>query len=167
MSVGRLLTLGLGTPFSDVGFIVTLGLVSGSVIPPTPDPVSTATPGRVLFSGLTGRTHDDEEKRRRNKQSVDSVDVSLDAPHETIDQKADYIRQSASLSKALSRLHAERDGLLANIQRLETIQTAKAEHELILQRQALILAAAKEAMILEQLEVIDVAYCAAVILILH
>jgi hypothetical protein len=131
------------------------------VAPPTPPSVATATPGRVLFTGLTGRRHDEDEKPK----FVPLPDVPRET--ETIDRTAEYVRQSARLAKALKRLHVERDALLANISRLEAIRTAKAEHELLLQRQALQLAAAQEALVIEQLEVIDVAYCAATILTLQ
>ena len=55
MSVGRLLTLGLGTPFSDAGFLVTLGLNTSGVTPPS-------EPER---SGAGGGNYKKKEKRKK------------------------------------------------------------------------------------------------------
>lgn len=58
MSAGRLLTVGLGTPFSSKGFLVTLGLGTAGTPPaPTPDVVRGATGpgGAVAWPSRTGR----------------------------------------------------------------------------------------------------------------
>lgn len=109
MTVGAILTLGLGT-FSDVNHLVTLGYETGATPPPTPTP---ATGG-----GASGRHYPIgnldlgtwQKKHKRLKVRVEQVQKQIQKTRDQIDLAANYERvkilkrQIVELNKKLLEL---------------------------------------------------------------
>lgn len=139
-------------------------------VPPEPPPPTpsgdTNTPGRIEHvPNLTrGRTEDEDAKRARRIR-----EGTIPAPLVPDDGRLqDYERKSAKITQALTRLRDESAELRSEISGLEASQrkrqTARAQKELTLKVQALQLAQVQEAALLEELEVLDVAYVALIAL---
>lgn len=131
---------------------------------------ATATPGfdiRGLAAAFRGGRTDEEEKRRRRASYV-AADEPVPATTPPSNATKVYSEKSAKLALAISRLHAESSQLREQIAELEArIQAqveaqerARLEYRLLLANQALLLAQVQEAVLLEEMEVIDVAYLA-------
>ena len=88
MSVGRLLTLGLGTPFSDVGFLVTLGLGTAGTPPTPPVPAATDQPSNWqadYWKRKSKKERDEDERRQRIELGILPPDLQIDAEAAVID----------------------------------------------------------------------------------
>lgn len=124
-------------------------------------PTGGGVPGRIqLMSPPRGRVREDEKRPPEPLEQQPVVETTNDAT-------AEYYRRSAKLSRSLVRLRDEQTVLRAKIADLEARKSAKAEREILLQRQALQYAAVQEAIVLEEMTVIDVAFVAVVALTLH
>lgn len=79
-------------------------------------------------------------------------------------EKVDYARESARLAIAIARFRSEanahRDAIAELKAQLRAEQSAKLEHQILLAEQAYQLAKLQEAVFLEEMEVLDVAYFA-------
>lgn len=166
MSIGAILTLGLGSPFGRVNLLPTLGYLSGA---PT---VAQSTPGRILRPLGQIRVESEADKKLRR---IAEGSLPADAPPTDHGRLAEYTEKSALLAKAVGRLRGETEQyqreatqLRAAIERLREQDkaklVAKAERDLMLKEQALTLAAAQQAALLEEMEMIDVAYVAMIAL---
>lgn len=124
-------------------------------------PASGATPGFIGRIPGQFRVEDPEEKRKRRE----SYQKKTAEP--PVDLTAEYRRKSARLARSLLKTRGEIEALRAVIAELEAEQTAKAQADLLRKQQAMQLAAIREAVILEQIEVIDVAYVATAVLTLQ
>jgi len=135
---------------------------TGAAPPPTPKPIP-STPGFLWHAGRT--KHEDEaEKLERHIREWNSRfpdPVRKDASRE-------YLRKSALLAKSIARLEREAAASEAAIEALlAKRQTEKIEREIMLQRQALLLAQVQRAVFLEEMEVIDIAYITLAVMTLH
>jgi len=125
--------------------------------------------GRVRIPALLKVELDDEKLARRIREGT------LKAPVLPADTKADfsaYYQKSEKLAAAIAKRRAEAAKLRARIARLEADALAvKAqaraalEHRLLIAQQQLALLAVQEAMLLEEIEAIDVAFFACVALV--
>lgn len=101
MTIGAILTLGLGTPFSDAKHLVTLGYGTGAQpAPPTPTP--TPTPPPAAFSGgylPSGRRRTREELRRDRERFGIQTEVQ-----EAIEAVAEQVIVEAPKRQSLARL---------------------------------------------------------------
>lgn len=162
MSVGRVLTLGLGTPFSSAGFLVTLGLGASGTPPAVVADSGTA--------GLLGRSAKEWHRLIDAQREVAVNSRPLPATVETAQARhSAYFKQSVKLAAAINERRAEIVKLRARIVRLEAqalaakiAERAILEHRLLLAQQRMILARAQEAMLLEEMEAIDIAFIAVV-----
>lgn len=169
MTVGAILTLGLGAPFGDVVLLPTLGYLSGTPAPPTPSQ-DQSTPG---FLGRTvGRSYEEWERRRQSEleQRPRETVQTDDAP-----AVAEYIEQGRKITDGIARIRAERSAIEAESailrDRLEYLESKKREKaaaavraDILRKEQAEVLAKAQEAALLEELEALDVAYVAVIAL---
>lgn len=131
----------------------------------TPPPaVITNTPGFRIPGQVRGETAEAKRERRIREGTI-----AAERPQEPVqaDASAEYVRRSAKLARTLQRLASERQGLQDRIATLEAAKTVRAEKQLLKQRQALQMAAIQEAIVLEQMEVLDVAFVAAAVLTLQ
>lgn len=167
-------SMGFGARTGTAG-IVTMGFGTGGVVPP-PVVTTTNTPGfirRIVPLGRDRGESDEEKLARRIREGTIVLPQPIATPTAPNDARAlartaEYVRESAGLAIALQRLRGEREALLARTAELEAMQiarqSAKVAAELLRKRQALQMQAIQEAMVLEQMEVLDVAYCVAVVL---
>lgn len=162
MTVGAILTLGLGT-FSDVNHVVTLGYGTGAT-PPTPTVVSTNTPGRIRRLGKTYYRGEEENEKLARRIREGTIPAPVEPPP-AVAPTDDYAKKSARLAAGIAKLRAESDRHRKEIERLERArETAKLRRELLLAQQALQLATVQEAVLLEEMEVLDIAFFAHVAL---
>lgn len=143
--------------------------VGGQFVPPPVPPVTaTSTPGFPVGripSQIRGET-DEEATRRRIREG------SIPAPSLVSDdgRLAEYSRKSAKLTAAVARLRdqtAQAEKEARDIKERIAVATRantrmRLEKDLMLKEQALTLARAQEAALLEELTVIDIAYVAVV-----
>lgn len=139
---------------------VALAFQIDSAPPPT---VTPNTPGFIRpLGGSRGESEDEKTARRIREGSL---------PEPIADQQQEYAQKSQKLVRAIARVRAdtrrlaiESGELRARIAAAEAQnrerQAAKARAELLRNEQAATLARAEEEMLLEQMEVIDVAYVA-------
>lgn len=119
-----------------------------------------ATPGFLIRGPIHAgfKVEPDEEKQAR-RTAYEMPPQPIDQPQPQADPVARaYYRKSAQLAAGIARLRTEAQQYRARIAELEAAQDA--EQELLRQRQALLLAQVQEAVFLEEMEVIDVAYFA-------
>lgn len=158
MSVGAILTLGLGTPFGDVTLLPTLGYLSG-----------TSGPTIAATGGWLGRSYEEWERR----QPAERPAVTVEQP--SSDRLSEYEEKSRKIMQAIARLRDEtatieeeseaiREALTGLQAKKKAKERAAQERALMLKEQALTLARAQEAALLEQLEAVDVAYVAVIAL---
>lgn len=134
----------------------------------TPVAVSANVPGRWLSVGLPGQNHgEDAAAKRKRWESYTSPMVQAVSPAPKTDNDAEYLRKSASIAKSLVALRDEKESLLSRIAELDRLETAQSEREMLQKQQALQYAALQEAILLEQMEVIDIAFVAVVALTLQ
>ena len=143
------------------------------------DAVTTATPGRTLRPGrtfipgqITGETNDEKLARRiREGTIVPEVVQSVTLP--VVPTAEFYFKESAKLTASIEKFRAESAAIrkqIAVIEQQQLIETLRAaerkrlERRLTIAMQELQMAQLQEAIILEQIEVIDVAYLALVTL---
>ena len=142
------------------------------------DAVTTATPGRTLRPGrtfipgqLTGETNDEKLARRIREGTI--VPEVAPIPLPVVPTAEFYFKESAKLTAAIERFRADSAAIRQRIaeiearQQRETLMAAerkRLERRLTLALQELQMAQLQEAIILEQIEVIDVAYLALVTL---
>lgn len=147
-------------PIEDRGFILPTNILNPIPPPVPPADDSRATPGRVR------RHYEEYLERQREKE----LRARLDEPAPV--QPAEYVEKTERIAKAVTRLRdeteryrAESAELRLKIAALETQNRAKAlakaEKDLLLKEQAITLARAQEAALLEEMEVLDIAYVAA------
>lgn len=137
------------------------GIASAQDVPPVPVDTPGFGGGRVPWTWRL-----DDVRRQRQEQEARRGEVELPpvdkAPAR--DQLSEYVRQSAKVMAAIARFKAESAALEAQIAKLEASQlkrqTARAQRQLMLKRQAQQLAMAQQAALMEEMEAIDVAYCA-------
>lgn len=138
------------------------------------EPAASATPGfRLNLHGLAavyrGRQPDEEEKLKRwASYFPDKPAVTPSVAERTAEV---YSQKSAKLAAAISRLHVESAQIRQRIAELESqIQSqieakeagerARLEYRLLLANQALLLAQVQEAVLIEEMEAVDVAFMA-------
>lgn len=128
------------------------------------DAEATATPGRVVRNlGLkaTYKVEDETEKlaRRVREGTIQAPPVPAVVP--TISPSDRYIKKSARLASGISKLRAEADSHREEIAKLErALETAKVRKALLRAQQALQLATVQEAVLIEEMEVLDIAFLA-------
>jgi hypothetical protein len=142
--------------------LLPLGLIDGAGSGAPVQPDGGNTPG--FIGRIPGQFRvEDEETKRKRREGYESK-----RPAEPpIDLTGEYLRKSAKLARALTKATAEQEALRAEIEALRAKETARAQAQLLRKQQALQLAAVREALIREQIEVIDVAYVAAAVLTLQ
>lgn len=108
---------------------------------------------RAQFRGV----EDEAEKlARRIREGTIPAPVAKPVP-----AKVDYAAESARLAVAIQRFRGEAEAHRAEIDRLKAAErTAKLDHQILLAEQAYQLAKVQEAVFLEEMEVLDVAYFA-------
>lgn len=106
----------------------------------------------------------DKLARRIREGTLPAQAVPAQAP----EQRGEYTAKSASLAAAIARFRAESEAARKSIAVIEAAQmkreTAKLRGELIRAQQALQLAQVQEAVMLEEMEMLDVAFVASVAL---
>jgi len=156
---------------------------AGSLIPTPPfvEPSPPATPGRTIRGGRTilpdqSRVEDDAEKRARRARDSTSEDRATQVivpPLPDATQAARYTKESARLVAARNKALAEAAAISARIAETEARQSSeklraaerlKLDKRLTILRQELQMAQLQEAVIMEELEVLDVAYVAMIAL---
>jgi len=156
---------------------------AGSLIPTPPfvEPSPPATPGRTIRGGRTilpdqSRVEDDSEKRARRARDSTSEDRATQVivpPLPDATQAARYTKESARLVAARNKALAEAVAIRARIAEIEARQSSekfraaerqKLDKRLTILRQELQMAQLQEAVIMEELEVLDVAYVAMIAL---
>lgn len=141
------------------GSVVVSGYVP-TVSQIAPSTAAESTPGfRIWAEAVRGRLHREREE----------LDLKAQEPRKQPDLSA-YHRQSARLTTAILAAQAEVLRLREQIAQLEALAAAAAEaerarleHQLLLEQQRLILAAAQEAMLLAEIEALDVAFIAVLV----
>lgn len=154
---------------SDLLFTLSGTLDGGAVVVVAP-----STPGRTIRIPWQVRGEPEDEKRaRRIREGTLHEPLSVVPPPLPKPDAGYYFKESARLQAAIQRARDESAKLLAQIAALEAQRAAEAlraaervrlERRLTLARQSLQMAQLQEAIILEQIEVIDVAYLAVVAL---
>lgn len=135
--------------------------IGGTVTPPVPPAPATNTPGflgRVRNLDERRRYETEEEKLERRIR-----EGTIQAPVEPAPEPAEavYSREAIKLSAAIAKFRADARASEEAIARLEKAQdTARARKALLHAQQALVLARAQEAAMLEEMEVMDVAFVA-------
>lgn len=126
-----------------------------------------ATPGFLIRGPIHAgfKVERDEEKQARRAVYETPPQAADQAQPQPDPVARAYYRKSAQLAAGIARLRAEAQQYRARIAELEAAQDA--EQELLRQRQALLLAQVQEAVFLEEMEVIDVAYFAAMTVTMH
>jgi len=136
----------------------------------TPAPVAALTGGaappiRYIGNFSQSRVEDEAEKlARRIREGTIPAPVVEVKP----DQTAEYVAKSARLAQGIAKARAEAQTYRAEIGRLEKAQikrqTAKLQSQLLRAQQAHQLACVQEAVFLEEMEVMDIAYVASAVL---
>lgn len=169
MSIGTVLTLGLGA-FTDGGvqFLPTLGYGTSGAPPAPPTPAS-ATPGFVGRVLDTRSRYESEEEKSERRIREGTIPAPVKAPSADLER---YSAESARLARAVERFRDDAEKSRQRIAQLEAAQAkrlteakkAQIQRDLLRAEQALALAAAQEAAMLEEMEVLDVAFVAIVAL---
>lgn len=152
MSVGAILTLGLGS-FGSVHLLPTLGYLSS-------DEVTQSTGGWIRRS---------YEEWQRRQAEADERARTDDARPVDDPRLREYAEKSRKLAAGIERIRAERRAAEAEVvdlkRRISDSEAkrrrrdiAEAERALLLKEQAMQLAAVQEAALLDELQVIDIAY---------
>jgi len=129
-----------------------------------------ATPGRVLRIPGLHRVEDEDEKRaRRIREGTIPAPVVLAT--EVQPAQLVYFKESARLAKAIAKAAAEAAAARAEIAALEAKIAAahkkrreRLEHELLLVQQRLTLLAVQEAVWREEMEAVEIAFIALVVI---
>lgn len=123
--------------------------------------------GRIRHLGNLSQTRVEdaaEKLARRIREGTLPAPVEESKP----DQATEYAAKSAKLAQGIAKARAEALTYRAEIERLEQAQikrqTAKLQRELLRAQQALTLATVQEAVFLEEMEVMDIAYVASAVL---
>ena len=125
--------------------------------------VASATPGRIRRIGIPGQFRDAEDDAEKLARRIREGTVQEIQAPEAPEAESVYFREAAKLAAAIARFRADARASEGAIARLELAQdTAKAQRALLHAQQALVLARAQEAAMLEELEVMDVAFLATV-----
>lgn len=123
------------------------------------DVAATATPGRIRRIGIPGQFRDAEDEAEKLARRI--REGTIPAPFVPEPAESVYFREAAKLAAAIARFRADAKASEEAIARLERAQdTAKAQRALLHAQQALVLARAQEAAMLEEMEVMDVAFLA-------
>lgn len=144
-----------------------LPCIGGQVTPPTPPTPDQSTPG---FSGRTIRDSYEEWRKRQERPDERARTDEARLVRED-DRLRDYVAKADRINAAIAAVRAEtatlkaesaalQERITALAKRDRAAAAAKAERALLLKTQALQLAQSREAMLLEELEVLDVGYVA-------
>ena len=151
-----------------VSLVAVIATPTFSVAPIAPPVDSSATPGFIRRGGLRHdlvRGEDDAEKRARR---IREGTLQPEQTEPSAKQAREYADKSARLAHAIERFRGESATLRLQIERLEAAQakrqSAKGQREILRKHQALQLASVQQAALLEQMEVLDVAYVAVIAL---
>lgn len=133
----------------------------GGTVPPIS---SAATPG----FRIPGQFKVEDEAAKLARRIREGTIKLPDAPKE--DPSPEYYRQSARLSQAIVAARDEVSALRPQIEALErrvlaaiAEQRARLEHQLLIAKQRQAFIAVQEAQLLEEMEVLDIAFIAAVV----
>lgn len=131
------------------------GVSWGSGAAPAPD---TATPGYLPR---------DFTDRKPYRRKPDDVELRIEPPQPDKPPVDKYAEESQRIATAIERERADIKTYQAEIDRLEAIAAERYNSEIIakkllLQRQALLKAQVQEAVLLEEMQIIDVAFMAMV-----
>lgn len=139
------------------------------IVPVVTPPDALSTPGRI-FGGLLRpglKIEPEEDKRaRRAREALE------DAP-KVKQQVVEHYKQSARISQGIAKARAESAALKIRIGQLEAealeegikrtkAERAKLEHKVLLTQQQLTLLGVQEAVLMEEMEVLDIAFIALV-----
>lgn len=124
--------------------------------------VASATPGRIRRIGIPGQFRDAEDDAEKLARRIREGTVpEIPAPAVPEPAESVYSREAAKLAAAIARFREDARKAEEAVARLERDQdTARARKALLHAQQALVLARAQEAAMLEELEVMDVAFLA-------
>lgn len=126
--------------------------------------VQTNTPGRIRHFGMPGQVRGVENEAEKLARRINEGTIQV--PVAPQDQASYYAKESLKLTAALAKATADAEASRQAIARLEERarlrQTEKAQRELLIAQQALALAQVREAVLREEMEVLDIAFLAAV-----
>lgn len=132
---------------------------SGVVPPVVSEP--SVTPGRIgILPGQVRREDQTEKVARRLREALE------DAPAVKIEQADEYFGKSAKLAQAISIIRGESADIRARIAELQAQEQAritqvartKLESQLLRATQSLQMAQLQETILIEEMEILDIAY---------